>query len=223
MATAKTKKKRTAPVLFYGNVPEVQLEALQFVGHALDNLEYFANSFEAALKLFDYSAGQIKAAPKHRRELMRGWQFVAARDGVVTIYNFREAIKSVKQSLHECPHIKSRLSFQKIEDAEKRFNSYFPNAKRLRHSVGHAGEKASNSHQHRKHGYTGKIQLYPGKTVRVKKFIAIDILNKRKYSNTWDGRLESYRISSQTLRRLISIRDEIWDVFEEMNLKFCGS
>jgi hypothetical protein len=209
-------KKRTAPVLYYGNVPEAQLNALQLVGLALNNLAYFAECFEADLSLFDSCAKQIKTEPK-RKEQLRNWQFVAARDGVVSIYNFSEALSSVAQSLHECPHIKSRLKYSMIEAAKARFKSHFPNAKRLRHSVGHAGEKASNSHEHAKHGYTGKFKISTGRPVRVRNFIAIDVLNGRKYSNTWDHRVESYRIGPTTLARLKAVRDGIWDAFDEMN------
>lgn len=208
---------RTAPVLFDGNVPGAQREALNLVGHALDNLAYFVECFESALLLFDKCEQAKKIGSKSTRGNWRNWQFVAARDGAISIYNFSEAISSVKLSLHECPYLKFRLNNSRITAAQRQFKCDFPYAVTLRHSVSHAGEKAANSSQHAKHGYTGRFRILPGTVVSVKQYVAIDVLNGRHYSNTWNKRVVSYRISAANLTRLIAVRDQIWDAFDEMN------
>jgi hypothetical protein len=211
------KEQRTAPILFSGNVPDAQQKALQLVGHALDNLDYYFRCLEADLQLFDKCAAELRRKPARQR--WRDWQFVAARDGAINIYNFYESMRSLGASLHECPHVKSRLNYNAIKLAQKNFKEEFPNVEQIRHAVGHAAEKTQGSQKHAAHGYTGR---YMGRT-KVRNFVMIDGLQGRKYSNTWRGRIESYRLSKSTLKRIMAARDTIFDAFDEMNAIFNGN
>jgi hypothetical protein len=111
------------------------------------------------------------------------------------------------------------LNYSAIKLAQKTFKEQFPNVEQIRHAVGHAAEKTQGSQKHATHGYTGR---YRGLTT-VRNFVMIDGLQGRKYSNTWRGRIETYRLSNLTLKRIMFARDIIFDAFDEMNASFNGN
>lgn len=215
-------KRHTVPSLYYGNVPESQMLALNLVGHSLDNLEYFSANFSAALKLFDFCKKQ-RASRLKPPQHYRSWQFVAARDGAISMHNFSDAIAALKEAASACQYIADRLDVTSIKALQDKFNRTFPNSKRVRHSVGHAGEKTKGLDQHKKHGFKGSYNRGGLKIAAAHGAIVIDHLHGRTFSNSWHGQIETYRISKKTLSQLQALKYEIYDLFDEMNLRFPGT
>lgn len=214
------RKKRHAPILYYGCVPEPQQHALQLVGHALDNLEYYTNGFMSALKLFDYCVNHTKKQKdKRNRNTYRSWQFIAARDGALAIYHFACALNALSQSLNECKVLGTRMPAGALRHCKKKLNAKFPNLVRMRHAVGHAGEKASTTRQHEQHGFTGTYIRDGLKLKNVHNYVITDHLFRRTYCNTWGGKIESYKLNSNSLTSLIMVRDAVFDAVEAANLR----
>jgi hypothetical protein len=206
-------KRRKAPIL-WDNLPEAQRQGLRLLGHALDNLEYYANCFEAALKLYDYCAESTRGVMRPRAaNSYREWQFIAARDGALSIDHFFEAMSALGQSLRECRTYHDAIDQSVLREAKKKFLHEFKDYLRVRHSVTHAAEKTANSQKHSVHGYTGVWSTGRSKH-RVKGFVVIDSLVRRKYSNTWNGRIVSYRLSKRTFGKLCTVRDMIFDAVD---------
>jgi hypothetical protein len=164
----------------------------------------------------------MRAAKGSRLQIYRYWQFSAARDGALSIYNFYWALKGIPDSLNECNYLANRLNLVELRKVRKKFDALFTNATQVRHAVGHATEKAKNRREHNQHGFTGIVKI-PGLNLGpVKRFLIVDHLYRRNFCNTWQGKIECYKISKKTLADLASVRDAAFDVFDAMNRKFKG-
>jgi hypothetical protein len=210
-------RNRPIPELHFRNVPEKQHHALLLIGHNLDMLEYHLNSFEAALKLFEYSARQIRTQERRSRVLpFRRWQFMAARDGAMSIYHFAWAFQGLADSLRECDYVLTRLDPQVLKNCRRQISKGFPNFERVRHAVGHASEKARNPNKHLLHGFSGSYRKNGLDLRRVKNYVITDHLYRRTYANTWDGKIESYKLNSVSLKNLSAIRNIIFDALDDV-------
>ncbi len=217
-------KKREAPALYYGNVPESQHHAHDVVGGALDNLNHCLDCFESALKLHDHGLTKLRSAKGiTRKHLYRHWQFIAARDGAVSIFNFKWALEGLGDSVNQCDYLKERLDLAAIRAAKRLFDKHFPNATQVRHAVAHATEKSKNPREHLEHGYTGVCKI-PGLNLgKVRNFVITDHLYRRSFCNTWKGKIECYKLSKGSLKNLSLVRDAVYDAFDAMNNKFAGT
>ena len=68
---------------------------------------------------------------------LREWRFLAGRDGAMALRNFKEALLSIRGLVGRCPSISDLVDTKLLREAEARFNSKFPRAEKLRHSVAH--------------------------------------------------------------------------------------
>ncbi len=216
-------KQREAPVLYYGNVPESQHHAHQLVGHALDNLNHYVDCFESALELHDHGQAKHLATKGKRWRIFRHWQFIAARDGALSIYHFHWTLQGLVSAVSDCKYLSDRLDLTAIRTARKQFESWFPNAIQLRHAVGHSAERTKNRRDHIEHGFTGICKIPGLNRGRVRDYVITDHLYRRTFCNTWKGKIECYKINGQNMERLALTRNAIFDVFDEMNRKFRGS
>jgi hypothetical protein len=216
-------RKREAPSLYSGNVPESQDHAHQLVGHALDNLNHYLQDFASALELFDHAYELMKTAEQEDWDVFRHWQFVAARDGALSIYHFQWSLQGMFNSLAQCPYLASRLDEVALRQAKKQFDKWFANAVAMRNSVGHAGDKTKHAQEHLQHAFTGICDIPGLRLGLVTNYTITDHLCGRMYCNTWNKKIECYRIDHDNLQKMTLTRDTIFDIFDAMNAKFKGS
>jgi hypothetical protein len=213
-------KKRTAPQLYYGDLPESQDHAHQLVGHALDIMNHYVDCFESALELHDHGQWKFLTTKKKNARIFRHWQFIAARDGALSVYHFHWALQGLVSALNDCSYLAERLDLKTFRAARRRFEGWFPNAIQLRHAVGHSAEKTKNRREHLEHGFTGICKI-PGLNLgRVRNYVITDHLYRRTFCNTWKGKIECYKINGENLERLALTRNAVFDAFDDMNRDF---
>lgn len=216
-------KKRSAPALYYGSLPASQDHAHQLVGHALDIMNHYVDCFESALELHDYGQEKYLTTKGRKSQIFRHWQFIAARDGALSVYHFYWALSGLVTALNQCAYLSDRLDLKQIREVRKQFDAWFPNAKEVRDAVGHAADKTKDSQEHKRHGFTGVCKIPGLNAGRVTNYVITDHLYRRSFCNTWKGKIECYKINGQNMERLALTRNAIFDLFDEMNRKFRGS
>jgi hypothetical protein len=110
-------------------LPEAERRIARNLLSSLPSLRGFENDFRIALELFDYS-------DRHQK----GWHFIAARDGAMTIFHFAKVLENMMASIGQCPTILALVDRDKFKKVRKNLRELFPRFEAVRHSVAHAGE-----------------------------------------------------------------------------------
>jgi hypothetical protein len=125
------------------------------------------------------------------------WRQIAARDGALQIYHIGAVIGKFREHLRSSPTLQSLLDRQKLRNATKLFESYFPNYRLIRDSIGHSFfEVAPNAKGHQQHAVDSKelprlsLNAKPGKNVSIK-----DYPNGSNYVAIFENKVATYEIS----------------------------
>jgi len=168
--------------------------------HELTNLESYSKDFAFALQLFDYcqaECNKIYTNPNHPSEpkvfdshKFTSWQFIAARDGAMSIYHFGKTYEDIRKTIKENLNMFSYIDDRKLKESGKLFRELFPNFEAVRHAVAHAGDLDDERH----------AASIPERFVQ--KLIIKNKLYRREFSNTFEGEIQSYSISKESLNGL---------------------
>lgn len=178
----------SAPWLNGSSLPEEERDFTAKLSATLGLLQKFKSDFEAALSLYDFCIRNPMGSNS-------AWQYIAGRDGAMTIWHFYEAMERVRKSLdaRKYPVLTSLIDFEPIRKAVADLKAAFPAFEQLRHSVAHSGDAIV---AHEKHGAINpKI---PEMTINGKMFISTGFINDH-FTNTFDGKLQSYELSVSSL------------------------
>lgn len=205
---------RIVPLVDVSSLPESQQSAARAVDYALAGLDYYALNFKAALDLFDSCKLHLRKHTTKESKKWRDWQFIAARDGALSIYHFGWSMTAIDESLALCPNLRKHIAISERRKFRKLFNCHFPNnMKPVRDSIGHAAAKARNPRDYFNHAFTGRYKF--GKVWhQVSNFVVVDDLTGRKFSNSWQGKIVSYRINNASYKKLVTIKDGIYAEFD---------
>ncbi len=99
----------------------------------LSDMSRYAEALVAAVALFHYCA----ARPDSQNKLFIAWQFLAARDGAMSLRNFSTALAASRGLLGRVPTWAPSIDVAGLKAAHKEFNAAFPFAHKMRHSVAH--------------------------------------------------------------------------------------
>lgn len=205
--------KREIPETWSLDLPSSDEMRHELLVNAFDMMNHLLDSFFAALTLFDFALERIKVGDKEQN-VYRHWQFIAARDGAITIYNFQSALGSVTQTLNKSQYFAAKFDRAALRSVRKKFEAWFPDAADVRHSVGHASDKFENEKEHVKNGYSGVLDI-PGLDLEaVTNFILTDHLHDRTLYNTLDTKIVQYTIDQSAFEHLKEVRDEVFDLFD---------
>src|SRR5882672_1740711 len=166
-------------------LPEAERHSAKDLLDALNTLDRYAKQFGTDLALFDFSASNDK----------QGWDFIAARDGAITVYNFRKMLDRVTSLLHLCPTLQAKTSREKLRLLKNKFDHRIP-AMSVRSGVAHAAEFAGALKSHAL--LINKAFVYLSNNLQGRKYIA-----------TVNKRVVTYDISSATLDLLNAITQEL--------------
>lgn len=186
---------------------DVLINALDLMNHQLDG-------FNAALELFDYALAKTKTAKRRRMDMFRQWLFIAARDGAITVYNFQIALGAVIETVNTSQFLFDKVDKAALKAARKHFESAFPVARDMRHSVGHATDKARNVKQHLENGYSGVLNVPGLELDLVKDYLVVDHLEGRTLYNSFEKKIVCYTIDQAALDHLAAVRNEVFDQFD---------
>ena len=110
----------------------MQLESFKFIQANLAAMARQFGFLTAAISLFEFCA-TIKTEDR----MSSDWQFVAARDGAMSIRNFAYAIANVRRAIGQIPNWVTLVDVSLLKQAHVDFEAAFPFSHKLRHSVAH--------------------------------------------------------------------------------------
>lgn len=188
---------------------------------SLTNIDMHLQSFEAALRLIEYSEVQIMAAHERRRianeslptqELMNsvrlynGWSYIAARDGAMTLYHFEKALGVATSNLKLVGALSALMDWPAIEKTKSDFKKLFPKAKAMRHAIAHVGELTQDRLSKDKNFAKVKAVNEAGAEI-IQRFYFENLVG-RTYTVTKDKEMLSYSLTAESFERLSSIREQ---------------
>jgi hypothetical protein len=151
---------RSGPIFDLAGLSKAETAAAQNLQMRILVFNRYADNFERALDVFDFAAGQFAQVLERRREELKsapgaraaldaqrdrwaGWMHVAARDAVMTLYQFGQALKAVKDNLGSVPKLRPpHIDSAALKTAENLFYKVrFPQADDIRNAVAHSAEK----------------------------------------------------------------------------------
>ena len=194
-----------APRLIPMGMPEEEQDGAWLVQSGLMSLESYVQDFAAALALFDFATS--------RRDVPHQWSFVAARDGVMTIYHFYAQFDGIRKTARACPTLERLVDWQQFRAVELLFRARFRDFVDMRDSIAHAGEKMKTPEKFAEHAFTGSIDSRLVKADNIMSITMTNCLENRKFTNTWEGKIVSYEVSAQTLGYLDEAKGRVWAAF----------
>ncbi|PDT76991.1 hypothetical protein [Bradyrhizobium sp. C9] len=206
------------PELGANSLPEHERRAGNDVQQTLRALSSYASDFGAAVRLFDESFNEYaRATITNTTSDGLARMHIAARDGAVTIWNFAKALESTARPIFtECPTLAQYVDRKQLKAANKLLRQLFPDFAEIRHSVGHAQELREEATKHQVDGTVGEmfptLHAHPLATVQTKILIR-NSLHGRTFRNTFEGRLRTYEVSSDSVAGLNRIKDAAYAAF----------
>ena len=183
-------------------------------------LATYANEFRAALMLYQFCTAQIQI-PKSGRAADLPFdqiQFVAGRDGAMSIYHFGKTIEAIGTQIARCPNLFAKLNRNKLRTVRRHLRAEFPYFEAVRHAVAHLAELGATPEKAEENSVAGPfvfagITIAPGSNVTLR-----NTLYNNQYVNTFDGEIQAYEVSEKTYEALVSIRVECYEIFEPASL-----
>lgn len=202
---------RPGPILDLTGLSKAEIPAAQNLQMLILVFNRYADNFERALDVFDFAAGQfvhilarrrdeLKSEPGARatldadRDRWTGWMHVAARDAVMTLYQFGQALKAVKNNLGSVPKLRPHIDSAALKNAENLFyKARFPQADDMRNAVAYSAEELAKIEQdaHQRGAFYS------------------DVLSGRSLVMTHKGVDLSVPITAETLRAITDIRHRV--------------
>ena len=199
---------RSGPIFELAGLSKAEIAAAQNLQMRILVFNRYAENFERALDVFDFAAGEFAQVLERRREELKGapgaraaldaerdrwagWMHVAARDAVMTLYQFGQALKAVKDNLGSVPKLRPHIDSAALKTAENLFyKARFPQADDTRNAVAHSAEKLAKLEEdaHQRGAFYS------------------DVLSGRSLVMTHKGVDMSVPITAETLRAITDIR-----------------
>jgi hypothetical protein len=180
----------------------------------LSQIRQCVEQFKAAVALFE-QASPIANSYDHFRsgqgETALQWCLMTGRDGAITLFNRSKLIEAVKGMVGQIASIRPKVDHQKLKLAKKRFDAAFPGVENIRHAVAHAGELVSSPYEMRRNSAT-KGFTNPNLMAKGTLFLGGSFIEDR-FTLTHEGEVFSYSVSTASVRKLESIRDQFFEGF----------
>jgi hypothetical protein len=218
--TPKARSRDWPPQIHVLGLPETERRAASQIQMQLHDLVAKGRDFAAALALFDYSFKQVilQHTPyphdPDNKSWVHAWQYIAARDGAVTIYNFGKAFELISHNFVKCPTVVSLVDRESLKTARRRMRELFPRYEAIRHAIAHSAELMNQESSSKKHSISGPFELARGLVAPAGTTVMISgTLKDREFISTVKGQLQSYEISKATLDGLTDVRIDIYTAF----------
>jgi hypothetical protein len=200
-------------------LPEAERANAQAINLNLHALKRCVNTFEAALKLFDFSAPTPDRPDRHsmphevyqiaqkdwmdRIQLATEWMRIAAKSGAMSIYEFHRIEQAIDNMIARCPTIEAAIDKNARKNASRLFADAFPNFADIRGIAAHGWENSATPEKVLKNALKdfGSVLISEG-------------LHGRDYVNSFEGKMISYSVSQDTLDRLSAVLAQRYLTFE---------
>lgn len=144
-------------------------------------------NWRAALLLYQASKIPPAAIP---RDAARRWQFIAAHECILELYNFRARLAKIQSVLlKQCPSVRPHIDMGLVRDSRKKLDELFPDAEAMRHAVAHKGENEAHPEVH---APDGRLALS-------------GFREPDRYSLPYEGKLRHLDMTDSSLEKLTDV------------------
>lgn len=175
--------------------PETERVHIAHIERELMSLSRYVDDFGAAVSLF-YFCRQFNI------KVTAEWQFVAARDGAMSIYHVAKAIEGIRSCFRDCPVYKGAVDHSKLREAAKGLQATFPGYERLRHAIAHSAELRRNVEHASKNATQGPFEDFGIAVVAGSSITVNNGLNGNTFFTSIEGIMASYEVTHASLRAL---------------------
>jgi hypothetical protein len=198
-------------------LPEAERSVARIIEANLMRMNDYVKNFHAAIDLFESCAQQIKSCIDAKKydtlDKWTSWQFIAARDGAMTIYHFGKAMSGTKSSLRLSPTLKSSVNSAKLKSAGRLFTDYFPEQESVRNAVAHSGELANTTESLTTNAFDGSYKSDFLDIANASDFMIQDSLQGRLFTTSYRGKIITYEIGYLNLIRLNGVKEDFYSAF----------
>ena len=189
-----------APLLWPSTLtPPGEVGAVKDLYAHLTGLEYSVQAWEAALLLYLTAK---KPPPPISRDVARQWQFVACNECILELFHLRARLEKIQSlKLRHCPSIRPFVDVDRLKEARKRLDEYFPDIEPLRHAIAHKGQNEANAELHAPDG----------------QFALFGFREPDKFSAPYEGKLRHLEITRESLQRITEVVAECLASFEAVS------
>lgn len=200
------------PIETIGATPKVSA-ALRALTHNLSAVRNYANEFTSTVMLSDRLIQEKNSSPIEMRMMFGSWQDIAARSGVVTLYNFRMALNSACSFHKSCNELSSKIDHKMISSSKDIFLKRFPHTRELRQAILHQAELHSNDSRFKQNAITKGLDDGPFK-INGGTLIVQNLSVDRTFKTSFDGKLYEYDLTIDSIEVLLKTATELFKGFE---------
>ncbi len=131
------------PSINCNGLPKAERDAASHLFGLFSSLMSYGDDFRSALALFDHCQSEIakaKSTGVRPSVPLMEWQFIAARDGAMSVFHFGKIFEAVNSCLGRCPTLLGMVNRPILKSARKLLRETFPNVETVRHAVAHSAE-----------------------------------------------------------------------------------
>lgn len=189
------------------------------IGIALDNLEKHKREIWAALALFDTSmnAFSTEQLDLTHQDLMLDWARIACRDTGMTIFHFGKTIEGIRSSFKECPTFRDAVHLNEIRIAYRNLAKQFPVYTKLRNAIGHRAELTKTRSDTKRNSANQIGTEIPGMILEGRSTTITEIIQGRRFFQTFENELLSYEMSAESCGKIDSIFESIKLAFRDVS------
>jgi DNA-directed RNA polymerase subunit RPC12/RpoP len=210
------------------HIPQAEQPAVAHLLGLLFMLGWYEWQLRHALTLFDLCEQENAdlSAQRNINDLPRypiisatwhtlsAWNTMAARDGAISIYHFGQALSAIPSWLWTCPTIRARLDHDAIRLARRAFVAALPSYDAIRHAVGHAADFNATIQERERHSIMPPLQWGTLHVSGTRPVRFTEQLVGRAYCVSYQGRMHSYEIRSETAEVLGRARERVYAAFD---------
>lgn len=210
--------------------PQGEHETVRLASNQLSSLASLVRRFADALALVDFCEAQIAQAQATKKDTVDrqaagahtgfeatqafreaigyplAWISMAARDAIITIWDFAETLHGLRSAIRRSPTLAAYISDEALDASISWFHTEFPDAKSMRHAAAHNADTVNRPNQH---SFTGSVEL-PGVQMENSKNIIISAISGRTVIVTREGKVMQYDITEGTLQKLYGLQQQIY-------------
>jgi len=205
--------------------------AFQFRNY-FHSLQRYEDQFRHSVQLFEFSRGQSSAALQSIRiagprtpddvsaqmeqrrnamatlDMLRDWEFTAARDAVFSVYHFVEATKTLNDEMRKLPETSTPEIRKRLSNAHRIRDKHLSQIVGVRNSAAHLAEmeRPKKQKEHAIKSSLGRTGLPAGTVYQGN-------LEGSEYVTGYFGELVRCDISAATISKIVECRMAFYSVF----------
>jgi hypothetical protein len=196
----------------------VAIAPSQRYGFICQRMLSYRKRFEFAIALFEFSTEEYrnkfhKIAPE-KLSKYNGWRFIAGRDGAMSLYHFRQAMKHANSWAQKDGILSKHIDRATIKSATVKFDDRFPHIDKIRDSVSHSSDLLRTEKEIRENFVSATFRRADMPQIeREVELVHNDHFNERLFVTYFKKQQFSYELSEASLYILQEVENLFFSAY----------